>query len=112
MVKLFKRKHKLSREQEIANAINNCVTSIIERYKNTPVKVEHNIKRNIPRPTTVIVWAESATGQRYHLGWMDLSYKDTAPITINPGMIYEEYLGLPPIQLRLELQYDPRDRRG
>lgn len=112
-MKIFRRKHKLSREQEMANAINNCITSIIERYKNTPVKVEHNITRNIPRPTRATVWVENGMGQRYHLGWMDLSYKDSAPVTINPGMIFGDlYMGMPPIQMRLELDYDPRDRRG
>jgi hypothetical protein len=108
---MWRKRRTLSREQEIANAINNCVTSIIERYKNTPIKVNHSITRNIPRPTMIEFIIQRADGQRYNLGAIDLSYRTHKEIVIHPQMLSDEIPNsLPAFRIMLNLHYDPSDR--
>lgn len=74
-----------------------------------PIEVHHTVTRNIPRPTQMTIWVENGSGQRYNLGWIDMSYKHSAPLSVNPAMIFgAEYNMIPPMQFTLELNYDPR----
>lgn len=105
----FLRRTKLSKEQQIANAVNNCVTSLIERYKNTPVKVQHTVTHK-PRPRPNLIWIVFRTesgrefrtiafpaGNGYshrdqvHLG----ALTEMAPEYVNLNIQYEVFMEFP-----------------
>lgn len=107
-MKLFKRKPKVIEDRDqVARAIDNVATTL-RSMQNTPIMVNHKITRNIPKPARLIVWAENSRGQRYHMGYLDMSYKFGAPFILNIGMIMDDP-SVPPVLLYMEAQYDQKD---
>lgn len=114
MRKIFKRKNKISKQEAaaviVSTSISEVLTSLVQDLRRHPIKVEHDIKRHIPKPASATFIARGFSGQehRYHV---DMSWKDCFPVKFP----LSHFTGRPedqgmPVEIRVVLNYDPRER--
>lgn len=114
MRKIFKRKNKISTREAaaviVSTSISDALTNLIQDLQRHPIKVEHDIKRHIPKPASAMFIARGFSGQEYR-HHVDMSWKDGFPMTFP----LSHFTGRPedqgmPVELHVVLDYDPRER--
>ena len=66
-------------------------------------------KGNIPKTARIMVWVKDGYGNKFTLGWLDMSWKYNSPIKFEVSLLGGQYTGLPPVELYIEAQYDQKD---
>lgn len=106
-MKFPRRKPARMSNEEIATAINRIITDL----RKNPIKVDHTVSRNIPRPTRMWFVVENNEGRRYQTISVDLSYKNGIPVTIPVSWLYPDApASAGVVTLTAMLEYDPKDR--
>jgi hypothetical protein len=107
----FKKKESADIAAQLTYVIHELVTQTVAELRKHPLEVTHNIRRNIPRPVNCTLVASDSHGREYRQ-WIDMRYQ-TAPEVQFPLAFMtgrDADIAEPPLRLRMELDYDPRDR--
>lgn len=110
---LFEQWKEQWREENKAATIEDIVTNAIADLQRNPVVVKHEIRRNIPRPVRATFRLTRGTdGIIFHLGTVDMSFKDTIPVFIRVNWMTgrDEDIAMPDVAITMHLEYDPREK--
>lgn len=102
-MKLFKRREVQPPAPPAPSKVNVTIDRVPE------VTVRHVIERKIPRPTRMVFVWEANDGRQWRSYPVDLSYRDAMDVEVPMSHLADDQ-SMPPGRVRVQLEYDPRDR--